>query len=76
MCIQSNGVALDMEMATKNHLTLNFYTLYYEYIQGVHHQLSKEEVYDIKKGSMISYSGNNQTILQFYKLLGDQVPTH
>ena len=45
-----NGCAVDMETATKNHLTLNFYKRCSKYIQKLYPKLSKGEVYDIMKG--------------------------
>ena len=65
-----------METATKNHLTLNFYKWCSKYIQKLYPKLSKGEVYDVMKGIYEEkYSGSNQIVLDFRKLLGDQVPT-
>jgi hypothetical protein len=75
--IIGNGCAVDMETATKNHLTLNFYKRCSKYIQKLYPKLSKGEVYDIMKGIYEEkYSGSNQIVLDFRKLLGDQVPTN
>jgi len=74
--IIGNGCAVDMEMATKNHLTLNFYKQCSKYIQKLYPKLSKGEVYDAMKGIYVEkYSGINQIVLDFRKLLGDQAPT-
>jgi hypothetical protein len=74
--IIGNDCALDMETATKNHLTLNFYKGCSKYIQKLYPKLSKGEVYDIMKGIYEEkYSGNNNTVLDFRKLLRDQAPT-
>jgi hypothetical protein len=61
-----NGCAVDMETATKNHLTLNFYKWCSKYIQKLYPKLSKGEVYDIMKGIYEEkYSGSNQIVLDF-----------
>jgi hypothetical protein len=74
--IIGNGCAVDMETATKNHLTLNFYKQCSKYIQKLYPKLSKGEVYDIMKGIYEEkYSGSNQIVLDFRRLLGDQAPT-
>ena len=74
--IIGNGCALDMETATKNHLTLNFYKRCSKYIQKLYPKLSKGEVYDVMKGIYEEkYSGSNQIVLDFQRLLGDQAPT-
>jgi hypothetical protein len=75
--IIGNGCAVDMETATKNHLTLNFYKWCSKYIQKIYPKLSKGEVYDIMKGIYEEkYSGSNKIVLDFRKLLGDQAPTN
>jgi hypothetical protein len=42
--ILGNGCAVDMETATKNHLSLNFFKWCSKYIQKLHPKLSKGEV--------------------------------
>ena len=72
--ILNSVVALEMEMATKNHPVLNFYKWCYKYIQELHPHLAKKEVYNIMKGVYDkSYSSNNQVILLFCIPLGNQV---
>jgi hypothetical protein len=74
--IIGNGCAVDMEMATKNHFTLNFYKRCSKYIQKLYPKLSKGEVYDVMKGIYEEkYSGSNQIVLDFRRLLGDKAPT-
>jgi acetoin utilization deacetylase AcuC-like enzyme len=74
--IIGNGCAVDMETATKNHLTLSFYNWCSKYIQKLYPKLSKGDVYYIMKGIYEEkYSGNNQIVLDFRKLLRDQAPT-
>ncbi len=74
--ILNNGVALEMETANKNHLVLNFYKKCSKYIQNLHLNLTKKEVYDVMKGIYEkNYDGNNQVVLQFCSLLGNQAPT-
>jgi hypothetical protein len=75
--IIGNGCAVDMETATKNHLTLNSYKRCSKYIQKLYPELSKGEVYDIMKGIYEEkYSGSNKIVFDFRKLLVDQVPTN
>jgi hypothetical protein len=75
--IIGNGCAVDMETATMNHLTLNFCKWCSKYIQKLYPNLSKGEVYDIMKGIYEEkYSGSNKIVLDFRRLLGDQVPTN
>jgi hypothetical protein len=65
-----------METATKNHLVLNFYKRCYKYIQQLDLNLSKKDIYKVVKGFYEkNYSGNNQVVLQFHSILGNQVPT-
>ena len=65
-----------METATKNHLVLNFYKRCSKYVQNIHPDLTKKDVYEVMKGIYEkNYSGNNQVVLQFCSLLGNQVPT-
>jgi hypothetical protein len=72
-----NGCAVDMETATKNHLTLNFYKQCSKSIQKLYPKLSKGEVNDIMKGIYEKkFSGSDKIVLDFRKLLGDQVPTN
>jgi hypothetical protein len=74
--IIGNGCTVDMETATKNHLTLNFYK-WFKYIQKLYPKLSKGEVYDIMKGICEEKnSGSNMIVLDFQRLLGDQAPTN
>jgi len=74
--IIGTGCTVDMETATKNHLTLNFYKQCSKYIQKLYPKLSKGEVYDIMKGIYEEkYSGSNKIVLDFQKLLRDQAPT-
>ncbi len=69
-------MALEIETATKNHLVLNFYKRCSKYIQNVHLNLTKKDVYEAMKGIYEkNYSSNNQVVLQFHSLLGNQVPT-
>ena len=75
--IIGNGCAVDMETATKNHLILNFYKRCSKYIQKLYPKLSKGDVYYIMKGIYEEkYSGSNKIVLDFWRLLGDQVPTN
>jgi hypothetical protein len=75
--IIGNGCTVDMETATKNHLTLSFYKRCSKYIQKLYPKLSKGEVYDIMKGIYEEkYSGSNKIVLDFRKLLRDQAPTN
>jgi hypothetical protein len=61
-----NGCAVDMETATKNHLTLNFYKRCSKYIQKLYPKLSKGEVYDVMRGIYEEkYSGSNPVVLDF-----------
>jgi hypothetical protein len=72
----NNGCAVDMETATKNHLSLNFYKRCSKYIQKLHPKLSKGEVYEVMNGIYEEkYSGDDLMVLEFRKLLGDQAPT-
>ena len=74
--VLNNGVALEMETATKNHLVLNFYKRCSKYVQNIHPDLTKKDVYEVMKGIYEkNYSGNNQVVSQFRSLLGNQVPT-
>jgi hypothetical protein len=74
--ILNNGCAVDMETATKNHLSLSFYKWCSKYIQKLHPELSKGEVYEVMKGIYEEkYSVDNPIVLEFRKLLGDQAPT-
>jgi hypothetical protein len=43
-------LVVDMETATMNHVTLNFYKWCSKCIQKLQPKLSKDEVYDIMKG--------------------------
>jgi hypothetical protein len=75
--IIGNGCAVDMETATKNYLTLNFYKQCSKYIQKLYPKLSKGEVYDIMKGIYEEkYSGSKKIVLDFQRLLGYQAPTN
>ena len=70
--VLNNGVALEMETATKNHLVLNFYKRCSKYVQNIHPDLTKKDVYEVMKGIYEkNYSGNNQVDLQFCSLLGN-----
>jgi hypothetical protein len=74
--IIGNGCAADLETATKNHFSLNFYKQCSKYIQKLYPKLSKGEVYDIMKGiHEEKYSGSNKIVLDFQRLSGDQAPT-
>jgi hypothetical protein len=74
--ILGNGCAVNMETATKNHLSLNFYKQCSKYIQKLHPKLSKGEAYEVMKGIYEEkYSGSNLIVLELQKFLGDQVPT-
>jgi len=64
--IIGNGCALDMEIATKSHLTLNFYKQCSKYIQKLYPKLTKGGVYNVMKGIYEEkYSGSNQIVLDF-----------
>ncbi len=74
--IMANGCAVDMETATKNHLTLKFYKQCSKYIQKLKPKLSKGEDYDIMNGIYEEkYSSSIQIVLEFRKLLGVQAAT-
>jgi hypothetical protein len=74
--ILGNGCAVDMATATKNHLSLNFYKWCSKYIQKLHPELSKGEVYEVMKGIYEEkYSGDDPIVKEFRELLGDQAPT-
>jgi hypothetical protein len=62
--ILGNGCAVDMETATNNHLSLNFYKQWFKYIQKFHPKLLKEEVHDVMKGIYDEvYSGSKSIVL-------------
>jgi hypothetical protein len=66
--ILNNGCAVDMETATKNHLSLNFYKRCSKYIRKLNPELSKGEVYEVMKGIYEEkYSGSDPTELKFRK---------
>jgi hypothetical protein len=48
--ILGNGCAVDMDTATKNHLTLDIYKTCFKYIQKLHPKLSKGEVHIVMNG--------------------------
>jgi acetoin utilization deacetylase AcuC-like enzyme len=63
--ILNNGCAVDMETATKHHLSLNFYKWCSKYIQKLHPKLSKGEVYEVMKGIYEEkYSGSDPIVLE------------
>jgi hypothetical protein len=70
-----NYIAKDMEVATINHLTLNFYKRFSKYLKLKYPYLTGEEKYQVCKGIYEKqYKGNNPLVLEYRKKLGDKPP--
>ena len=70
-----NYIAKDMEVATINHLTLNFYKRFSKYLKLKYPNLTGEEKYQVCKGVYEKqYKGDNQLVLEYRKKLGNVPP--
>lgn len=70
-----NYIAKDMEVATINHLTLNFYKRFNKFLKLKYPNLTSEEKYQVCKGIYEKqYKGDNPLVLEYRKKLGDKPP--
>lgn len=70
-----NYIAKDMEVATINHLTLNFYNRFSKYLKSKFKQLTCKDVYEVCKGVYEKdYNGSNELVIEYRKKLGNLPP--
>jgi len=70
-----NYIAKDMEVATTNHLTLNFYKRFSKYLKLKYPNLNNQERYEVCKGVYEKqYKGDNSLVIEYRKKLGDNPP--
>lgn len=70
-----NYIAKDMEVATINHLTLNFYSRFSKYLKSKFPLLDSKDVYEICKGIYEKeYKGSNELVMEYRKKLGNRPP--
>jgi hypothetical protein len=70
-----NYIAKDMEVATINHLTLNFYKRFSKYLKLKYTEMTSQDRFQVCKGIYEKqYKGDNQLVLEYRKKLGDVPP--
>jgi hypothetical protein len=68
-------IAKDMEIATTNHLTLNFYKRFSKFLKLKYPDLTNNERYEVCKGIYEKqYKGNNPLVVEYRQKLGDVPP--
>ncbi len=73
-CNVINYICKDMVIATTNHLVLNFYKRFTNYLKR-HYDLDKKQAYSVAKGVYEeSYEGDDEFVLYYRSELGDRPP--